>query len=81
MGEEVLYMTASEKILFIEKEINVSYHLPGILVSFSASLFCPEPTGELDNVGERAVGDFGVAEPTIKNIQDTFAQVIYEQIQ
>ncbi|CAF4562784.1 unnamed protein product, partial [Rotaria socialis] len=64
--EEVLYMTASEKMLFIENEMNVSYHLPGILVSFSASLFCAEPNGELDNAGERTVGDFGVAEPTIK---------------
>lgn len=37
--------------------------LPGIRVSFSASLFCPDPMGELDIVGERSVGDFGVAQP------------------
>jgi hypothetical protein len=50
------------------KKSKIDY-LPGIRVSFSASLLCPDPNGEPDIVGERTVGDFGVAEPkdNIKN--------------
>ncbi len=36
---------------------------PGIFVSFSVSLFCAEPNGEPDILGEWIVGDIGVAEP------------------
>lgn len=36
---------------------------PGIRGSFSASLFCADPNGEPDIVGDRTVGDFGVAAP------------------
>ena len=37
---------------------------PGDLGSFSTSLLCAEPSGEPDKVGERIVGDLGVAVPT-----------------
>ncbi len=47
----------------IKQKKKIVYDLPGIRVSFSASLFCADPNGELDIVGERTVGDFGVAEP------------------
>lgn len=36
---------------------------PGIRGSFSASLLCADPNGEPDIVGDRTVGDFGVAAP------------------
>jgi hypothetical protein len=36
---------------------------PGVFGSFSVSLLCAEPIGEPDIVGERIVGDFGVAAP------------------
>lgn len=39
------------------------YKLPGVFESFSPSLLCAEPNGELGIVGERTVGDFGVTEP------------------
>jgi hypothetical protein len=36
---------------------------PGVLWSFSVSLLCAESIGEPEKVGERTVGDFGVAVP------------------
>jgi hypothetical protein len=36
---------------------------PGVRGSFSASLLCAEPIGDPDMVGERIVGDLGVAAP------------------
>ena len=40
---------------------------PGVRGSFSVSLLCAEPIGEPDMVGERTVGDLGVAAPEKKN--------------
>lgn len=38
-------------------------NLPVGLTSVSVSLLCAEPNGEAESVGERIVGDMGVAEP------------------
>lgn len=48
--------------------------LPWCLLSFSVSLFCAEPIGEPDRVGERTVGDIGVAEP--ESIEKEFILVL-----
>ena len=46
--------------------------LPGVRGSFSASLFAAEPNGEPEIVGERTVGDLGVAEPNRRNAARLF---------
>ena len=69
MGDCVLQVGVSIERSFIignEYQTLKSHDLPGDLGSFSVSLLCVEPIGEPDMVGERKVGDFGVAIPINK---------------